>query len=83
MLALTPAIVVSVSLTGSARGWINFVNSSDSLMLSLVPFGKGNKGDKGDTGDAASLSADAGNDLTLGLDGGIFYRGSTLDTQDW
>ena len=83
MIALAPSIQIAVTLTGLTRGQIVFAQPTDSLMVTLLPFGKGDKGDKGDTGDAASLSADAGNELSLGTDGRLFYRGTTLDTQDW
>lgn len=44
---------------------------------------KGDKGDKGDTGASGFPSADAGNVLTIGTDGGIYYAGAPATWGDF
>lgn len=57
MLQLRPSIEISVELTGSARGKINFLSSTESLTLDLVPFLRGAQGERGLPGFSTSVVA--------------------------
>jgi hypothetical protein len=78
---LTADFVLSVSLVADyAAGSLSFQPGPAALSMNLAPFFVG---PKGETGDAASLSADVGNALRLGEDGGLYTPEPQLASAQW
>jgi hypothetical protein len=79
---LSPDFTASATLTAeTAGGALKFVAPDLTLSVLLAPFFVGPKGEHGDN--QAAMSLDDGNQLTLGLDGGLYMGAPALETAYW